>query len=136
MGVVIPRMVQSLSQADDFRQEVFQKMGDLSGYEVFHNMVLVAVYIRPEKTKGGILRPEGNVEEDIWQSKIGTVLKVGPNAFKDDDTTKFHGQKVEPRDWCMFRVGDTLLFYLHDIPCRLVEDSLIKMKIDDPSFIL
>jgi|SRR5215510_2570077 len=135
MGVVVPRLAHALSRADDFRQMTLEKLGDLSGIEIMHNGVLVAIYIRPERTKGGILRPDSNIEEDLWQGKTGFVVKTGPNAFVDDETTQFHGQNVQVGDWCCFRVGDTWQFSIREVPCRLVSDAHIKLKLADPSII-
>jgi hypothetical protein len=39
----------------DPAQDVTKKIGDLSKFEVFHNQILVGVYIRPEKTKSGLI---------------------------------------------------------------------------------
>lgn len=112
------------------------KVGDLSGIDVMYNMVLLASYVRPNVTRGGIIRPGQNVEEDIWQGKVGLVLKHGPNAFQDDDTMSFEGQKAELDEWVVFKVGDAWQLTINDWPCRLVRDSAIRMKTADPSIIV
>ena len=38
----------------DPKQKLLKEIGDLSKVEIFNNQVLVAVYIRPQKTKSGI----------------------------------------------------------------------------------
>ena len=38
----------------DERKRLLESIGPLDGIEVFNNQVLVAVYIRPEKSAGGI----------------------------------------------------------------------------------
>ncbi|MEN9931891.1 MAG: hypothetical protein RIS17_464 [Pseudomonadota bacterium] len=53
----------------------------VAGVHLLRNRVLVATYIRPEKTSGGIIRPDQLREEDKWQGKAGLVLKIGPSAF-------------------------------------------------------
>ena len=100
------------------------------------NMVLLATYIRPNVTPGGIIRPDTNVEEDVWQGKVGLVLKLGPNAFVDDDDARFYGQKVELNEWCVYKVGDAWSVTIGNWPCRLVRDSSIKMKVKDPNMVL
>lgn len=57
----------------------------IAGVQLLRNRVLVATYIRPEKTSGGIIRPDATREEDKWQGKAGLVLAVGPSAFDFDE---------------------------------------------------
>lgn len=140
MPVILPRktieIFARLKGPEEYKETVFNILGDLDEIEVMYNAVLVAAYIRPEVTKGGIIRPEDNVSEDVWQGKAGLVLKVGKSAFKDDDYNHFDGQKVAPGDWCAFFVGDTKLLNIKDVPCRLVEDSNIKLKLKNPLAVL
>ena len=44
--------------------------------------MLCAIYIAPEKTAGGIIRPQSNIDEDIHQGKVGLIVGVGPLAFQ------------------------------------------------------
>jgi len=137
MGVVIPRATHSLARSD-FRQCVLDTIGDARDVDVLFNDVLVAIYIRPHKIGKLALieRPDENIEEDLWQSKVGLVIKLGPLAFQDDDTTKFHGQKVDVGEWCGFRVGDSWMLDIGGVACRLVADSNVKLKLRDPNCIL
>ncbi len=59
-----------LSESQDFKTTVWEELGDISGIEVYFNQILVATYIRSEKTKGGIIRPDMNVQEDVWKMHI------------------------------------------------------------------
>ncbi len=45
------------------------------------NRCLVATYIQPSVTKGGVIIPTSTQEEDRWQGKVGLLLTVGPSAF-------------------------------------------------------
>lgn len=135
---VSSRTVEELSKhttPDEFKTKVMALVGDLGGVEVLFNMVLIAIYIRPEVTVRGIIRPHQNVQEDIWQGKAGLVLKCGPNAFQDDEETSFYGQNVTPGEWCVFKVGDAWSLDIKSVPCRLVRDSGIKLKVKDPSIV-
>lgn len=138
--LVLPRQnIETFAQArtpDEFKELVFKLVGNLSDVDVMYNQVLLAIYIRPEKTRGGIIRPTSNVEEDVWQGKAGLVLKVGPNAFEDDAEYQFHGQRANVGDWCGFKVGDAWSVEVNMVPCRLVRDSAIKLKVKDPNIIL
>jgi len=55
------------------------------GIHLLRNRVLVASFIRPEKTSGGIIRPDAVREEDKWQGKAGLILAVGPDAFNFEE---------------------------------------------------
>jgi len=44
------------------------------GTHVFHSKVLVALYVRPAKTKGGIWLSDKTVEEDRYQGTVGLVI--------------------------------------------------------------
>jgi|SRR5215475_12045779 len=140
MPVAVPKQtIEDFSKADTPLKAKFKmltKLGDLSGVEVMFNMVLVAIYIRHEKTAGGVIRPQSNVEEDVWQGKAGLVVKCGPKAFLDDAINDFAGQKVDVGDWCAFRVIDSFTLMINDVPCRLMEDSHIKLRLKDPSMVL
>jgi len=122
------KMAHSQDPADVIRSEV----GDLEGVGVYHNLILVGVYTRPEKTAGGIILSERTKKEDIHQGVVGLVLKVGPMAFKDDGVNKFHGQKIEPGMWCVFRTSDTHKVAVNGVVCRLLEDAHVKMVVDHP----
>lgn len=116
-------------------------VGDLSGFEPFHNLVLVATYIRPETTTGGIIRPDRNLAEDRFQGKVGLVLKVGPIAFKDDNVNKFGGLTVQEGDWVLYRASDGHEMFFVDrngrdgTPCRLLEDVHIKARLREPELV-
>lgn len=126
----------------DPKRALLDAAGNMVDYEVFHNLVLVAPYIAPDRTKGGIIRPDSNLAEDRFQGKAGLVLKVGPAAFKDDGGAKFYGITVSPGDWVLFRPSDGFECFISDrrtvgdgLPCRLIEDSLIRGRISNPALI-
>ena len=61
------RMEHDTDPAEMIRKE----MGNISDIEIFHNQVLVAIYIRPEKTKSGLYLSAQTREEDKYQGKVG-----------------------------------------------------------------
>lgn len=132
------------------------------GIQLLRNRVLVASFIRPEKTSGGIIRPDAVREEDKWQGKAGLILAVGPSAFEFpeivDDIDQVRQEngcvtrenisiiKYErhnlPRigDWVFFRGSDTWDSGLQVAPgvgahCRFIFDDCIIGRIEDPSTI-
>jgi co-chaperonin GroES (HSP10) len=123
------------------KQAILDSIGDrLDGVEVFHNLVLVGTYVAPEKTPGGIIRPDSALAEDRFQGKIGLVLRIGPGAFKDDKVAQFWGVSLKEYDWIWFRPGDGYEFFSVDATgkgtsCRVFEDTQIKGRVADPSVI-
>lgn len=130
-------VLEKLSQAKDQKKELQKAVGDLSGVALLGNRVLVGIYIEPEKTKGGIILSSGTIKESVWQGTVGVVLKKGHVAFKDDSANKVHfeGETVNVGDWVVFRPGDSRRVQINGIDCRMVEDVLIDMIIDDPNAI-
>lgn len=125
----------TLSQASDPKKAIIDGVGDLTGVIVMSGKVLLGIYIAPEKTKGGLYRAPVSIAEDVWQGTVGLVLKKGPLAFKDDETTKFHGQDVNEGDWVLFRPGDTARLQISGVNCRLIEDTLIQAILPDPEML-
>lgn len=119
----------------DPANELLAKVGDISKIDILHNQILVAVYIRPEKTKSGIWLSDQTRSEDRYQGKAGLVLKKGPLAFVDDDANKFHGQNVKVNDWVFFRVSDGFPVVLNGVLCRLLEEVHVKGKIPSPDVV-
>jgi co-chaperonin GroES (HSP10) len=132
MSVASARNTTELSRAIDPKAALFNAVGDLSGYEVFHNQILVAVYVRPQITAGGILRPDTNIKEDEYQGKVGLVVKKGPSAFLSGGGEDFMGQDVNEGDWVVFRTGDGWQLTIRDTACRILTDRTIRMRIKNP----
>lgn len=132
MPVVSASKIIQLSQAKDPKKAILEAIGDLSGEELFHNQILVVTYVRPEKTAGGIIRPQENVGEDEYQGKVGLVVKKGKSAFISDGEQDFLGQDVEIGDWVVYRVGDGWALTIRGTPCRILTDRTIRMKIKNP----
>lgn len=113
-------------------QDLWNKLGDISKMEVFNNQVLVALYMRPTVTKSGIHLTEQHVAEDIYQSKVGLIVKVGANAFQDDKGAWFKFQKMNEGDWVVSRPSDGWSISVNKVPCRIIDDVNIKARVDHP----
>lgn len=125
----------ALSDAEKSKSEIKKAIGDLSGVELWHNQVLAAVYIRPEKTAGGVILPDytgGRRDEDKWQGKVGLIVKKGPYAFDDPQGKWFKGTKVSIEDWIFFRASDGWSITINGVICRILDDTAIKGKVDHP----
>lgn len=143
--VVSARKLSEIAAAVDPKQGLLTALGDYSGYECFHNRVLVATYVaadrvitRDDGTKTTLHMPDNKRVEDRFQSRCGLVLKLGPLAFKDDNVAKFGGIVVKEGDWVVYTPsnGREIFFTqnkIDGVPCRIIEDAYIDGRIDDPS---
>jgi hypothetical protein len=126
----------TMFHAQDPREEIWEKIGDLDEWKVFHNEVLIAVYMRPDtvELKGGnkLYLSDQTRAEDAMQGKAGMVLKKGPLAFVSDDNFDFRGQDVEPGDWISIWVSDGRKVMVNGVLCRLVADRDIQLGIPRP----
>jgi len=65
------------------------------------NRLIVASYISPSVTKGGIIMPPATQEENRWQGKVGLLIAVGPSAFDFDEVREAVARAVGAvRDAC------------------------------------
>lgn len=135
MAVVSAQKIQEISQSDDPARAILKAVGDLSKEEVLGDLVLVGVYIRPEKTKGGIYRPQENIREDEFQGKVGMVLKAGPLAFADWEPDDFKGQWAKSGTWVVYAVKDGWSVTINETPCRLVPYERLRMKLSRPEVV-
>jgi hypothetical protein len=145
-----PSQVSQIKPVDylDTKQEILDKIGDLSGFEIAANEVLLAIYMRPDKYGGVIELTNQNRKEDRYQAKASLVLKIGHSCqfVRTDPTTGVkYGIPIAVGDWVMVRASDTWAFDYSPssnstdpkdcIPCRLVFDDMIRAKIAHPALI-
>ena len=120
-----------LHEADP-KEKLLADLGDISKIELFNTNVLVAVYVRPEKTKGGIIMSSKSLDEDRYQSKVGLVVKTGPSAFVESDGKWFNGLKIKVGDWLVFRPSDGWNITVNGVLCRMFDDASFKGRIPHP----
>jgi co-chaperonin GroES (HSP10) len=106
----------------------------LDGVTLFNNQVLVAIYIRPDKTAGGIIITEKARDEDKFQGKVGLVIQKGPQAFKGDDDW-FKGVTVNVDDWVLFRPSDGWSVEINGVACRVLNDVSVKATLPNPDLV-
>jgi len=116
----------------DPKEKLLEELGDLSGIEIFNNQVLVAVYVRPNKTKSGIILTDGTVQEDRFQGKVGLLVGMGPAAFQDDNGQWFNNASFALHDWLVFRPSDGWSVNVNGVLCRMLSDTQVKMRIPTP----
>lgn len=118
----------------DPKQALLDALGDISEYNVFHNEIIVAVYIRPTKTKSGIILTDQHVDEDRYQSKVGLVVKLGPAAFAPSGEWQWD-TKVEIGDWVVFRPSDGWNQTINGVLCRALNDVNVRGSIPHPDMV-
>ena len=121
-----------MMHSDDPKKDLLDELGNVKDIEIFHNQLLVAVYIRPEKTKGGILLTDKTTGEDRYQSKVGLVVRMGPDAFVDETNTWFKDFKVGLHDWIVFKPSDGWAITVNGVLCRILDDTNVKGRIPHP----
>lgn len=121
-----------MAHEEDPAAKLKKEVGDVSNVEVFNNQLLVAVYVRPQKTKSGIYLTDKTTEEDRFQSKVGLVIKKGPSAFNDTSGEWFNGVEINEGDWIVFRPSDGWSITVNNVLCRMIDDVNVKGRIDHP----
>lgn len=115
--------------------ECVESIARLEEIAVMNNQVLVAIWMRPEITKGGIILTDKTLDEDKYQGKVGFVLKKGPLAFVSDANHDFAGQDVTEGECILYRASDGFAVDINGVHCRLLEDVHIRATVRDPSVI-
>ncbi len=125
----MPHMM--MAHEDDPKATLREALGDLSQVELFHNQVLLAVYIRPQKTKSGLYLTDKHTDEDRFQSKVGLLVAKGPQAFEQDGNW-FSGLDFKEDDWLVFRPSDGWSITVNGVLCRIFDDINIKGRVPHP----
>jgi co-chaperonin GroES (HSP10) len=120
-----------MSHEEDPKEKLLDQLGDISDIELFHNQVLLAVYLRPEKTKSGLILTADHLDEDRYQSKVGLLIKQGPLAFEQDGNW-FTGMTFQDHDWLIFRPSDGWSITVNGVLCRIFDDISIKGRAPHP----
>jgi hypothetical protein len=120
-----------MSHEEDPKEKLLEQLGDISDIELFHNQVLLAVYLRPEKTKSGLILTANHLDEDRYQSKVGLLIKRGPLAFEQDGNW-FTGVTFNDLDWLIFRPSDGWSITVNGVLCRIFDDISIKGRAPHP----
>jgi len=116
--------------------EIMSGIGpDLDKVTVATNHVLVGIWMRPDKTKGGVLLTQKTRDEDKWQGKTGFVIKKGPIAFKSDDRNDFGDFSPAFGECVLYGVNDGLSFDVNGVHCRLLQDVHVRAVVPNPEMI-
>lgn len=137
----INKQTVSVEHTTDPKQALLDRIGEIPANVVQFSRILVAVYQPPivNKTAGGIILTESLVEEDVdeylWQGKVGLIVAMGPQAYVDDDSVKFHGTKNKIGDWVWFHPSDARGCEVNGVFCRVLREGDIIGTIPHPDYV-
>tara|TARA_B100000965_G_scaffold404071_1_gene433799 strand:+ start:607 stop:1020 length:414 start_codon:yes stop_codon:yes gene_type:complete len=102
------------------------QLPDPKGYKI-----LIALPEPDEKTEGGILKAKQTLHVEEVGSICGFVLKLGPDAYKDE--TRFpSGPYCKEQDWIVMRSYSGTRFRIHGKEFRLINDDSVEAVVEDP----
>ena len=130
MPVAFAKKTIEISQADDPKAAIEKAVGK-QDFQTLWDLVLVGVYIQPERRKSGLYLPQEAVREDEYQGIVGLILQMGPDAEKLAAET--NGPKVG--DWIVFNINNAWSMHIRDAACRQLPYEKIRMRIPDPRII-
>lgn len=130
--------IKKRDSVDEKKQAIIDKVGDLSEYHLASGEVLCAIYVRPEKSAGGIIMTASHLKEDLYQGKSHLVLKISEDA-------DFFGLPVKIHDWVVVRPSDgwaldinarpDVLDIKEYVPCRHVLAKYIRAIVPHPQMV-
>lgn len=133
MSVHSAPKIELISQSANPKVATIAALGDLSNVDVFSDLVLVATFIRNEKTAGGIIRPKETVQEDEYQGKTGLVVKAGPLAYSDWEDDASRGHNAELHTWVIFAIKDGWPVQVNGVACRFIPYEKLRARVVDPT---
>lgn len=114
----------------DPREDIFARLANLHGVDVFNDMVLVAVYERPAQTAGGIHLADQTREEDRYQGKAALVVQLGPLVNIGDRQAR--GAELKIGDWVAIRPSDGWAITINRVLCRMISEKGVRLRIPSP----
>lgn len=123
---------------EDPKQAILRKIGTVPKELIQFARIVVAIYQPPmvDKTAGGVYLTEQMKKEDMeeyyWQGKVGLIVAMGPRAYVDDDTYKFHGTRNHIGDWVWFQPSNGIACEVNEVMCRVFTEQHILGKVDHP----
>lgn len=107
-------------------ERVASKLPQPQGYKI-----LIGVPEISDKTEGGVFMPDGLKSAEETASIIGFVMKLGPDAYNDEN--KFpNGAYCKEGDFVIFRSYSGTRFKIHGKEFRLINDDTVEAVVEDP----
>ncbi len=127
---------------DDPKQALLKQIGTIPDGLVQFSRILVALYVPPtvEKTAGGVHLPDSlskeELQEYLWQGKVGLIVAMGERAYESDDSVNFHGTRNNIGDWVWYRPSDGDRVEVNEVQCRIFEcERFIRGRVPHPDYI-
>lgn len=138
-NAAIVQSIEKISRASDPKKGLLDAIGlaAIAGYTVLEDDVLLATYVRNEKTSGGIFIPSTSKQEDRFQGKVGLILKCGPLAFKYDKSGSYEYTGTPPKvnEWVVYRPSDGWEISLNGVSCRIIRAAMLRGVVTNPETI-
>ena len=112
---------------DDARKA--KALPDPVGYKL-----LIAIPLKEEKTEGGILLPEDTRRREEAASITGMILKIGPDAYTDQERFP-SGAWCKEGDWIVMRSYTGTRIEVHGQEFRIINDDSVEAIVEDPRWI-
>jgi co-chaperonin GroES (HSP10) len=107
-------------------EKVATQLPQPKGYKILIGMPEVS-----ETTDGGVFMPDGLRTAEETASIIGFVIKMGDDAYSDEDRFP-HGPYCQEGDFVIFRSYSGTRFKIHGKEFRLINDDTVEAVVDDP----
>lgn len=98
--------------------------------------ILIAIHNMATETKGGVLLPKQFLQREEAASVVAKVVKMGPDAYKDEKMFP-SGPYCKEGDWVLMRPYAGTRIEIDGWPheFRLVNDNTIEGTIKDPTML-
>lgn len=113
-------------QPSELDESTKLKLPQPAGYRL-----LIALPDVSEKTEGGVYMPDSLKSAEEVASILGFVLKVGPQAYNDNERFP-DGPWCKEGDFVIFRAYSGTRFKIADKEFRLINDDTVEAVVDDP----
>jgi len=110
--------------------KVLERLPDPTGWRI-----LVLPYKGQGKTKGGVILADETIEERGYTTVTGLVLKIGPDAYRDE-TRYPNGPWCKKNDWIIFGRYAGSRFGIEGGEVRILNEDEIIAVVKDPEDIL
>ena len=129
-GIITPPTVEPISAAQVENIPVEERAKQLPEPKGW--MILAAVIDTPETFEGStIIKVEKTRQTDEMTSPVLFVMKVGPEAYKDE--TKFpSGARCKEGDFILTRPYAGTRVKIHGKEFRLLNDDQVEATVEDP----
>ena len=114
------------NQLEEDAERKAKQLPDPTGYKL-----LIALPQPDERTEGGLYKAAETMHYEEIGSICGFVLKMGPDAYKDEKRFP-NGPYCDIGDWIMMRSYSGTRFKIHGKEFRLINDDSVEAVVEDP----